>query len=395
MSDSSSVQLYYTPEVTWGTTPSGSPLPSLREFRFTNESLNQTTESTESEEIRSDRQVSDIIRTLIGCSGEVGIESSYGAHDDLLEALLCGTWSTATNLTGVTATFTINSPALTGTVSVPSASPNPFRNVSVGQALHVTSGANQGVYTVTAITDGDTVVIQPAPASASAYATNLRFGSMLKNGAVRRSFTIEKHFADLSPEQRMIFSGMRIGSGSQTISPGEIVAGNWSFMGKGATVQGPTVGNGVPTAAATNNVMNAVDNITNILIDGLSPGAGVYFTEVSWELDNSLREQPAIGSLTNIGIGYGRTHVTGTIASYFQNRTMLDKYLNFTQFGLSFNAVDSAGNRYVYHFPALKLSSGEAPTGGNDQDVVVNLEFMAKRHPTFGYMLGITRIPVS
>ena len=59
MSDSSSTQLFYRPEQTWGEDPTtASPMNPLRELRFTNESLNYSAQTVVSEEIRSDRQVS-------------------------------------------------------------------------------------------------------------------------------------------------------------------------------------------------------------------------------------------------------------------------------------------------------------------------------------------------
>jgi hypothetical protein len=397
MSDSSSTQLYYYPESAWGQIPAGSPLPKLREFRFTNESLTQTTDTTQSEEIRSDRQVSDIVRTKVGASGDVGVELSYGSHDDLLEGAFSNTWSTVVNLVGIALTFASDSPNRTGTISAGASptigSPAPFVNVQVGQFIRITSGANAGFYKVQAKVDADTLrVYTPTPFSSTTYKTTLK-GAMLKTGTTRKSFVIEKFFSDLSPEQRMIFSGMRVGNLQLKIAPGSIVNGSLSFMGKQALAQSATVGDGVPLAASTANVMNAVDNITDILIDNQSAGAGVYFTEVGFTVDNTLREQGAIGSLANIGIGLGRFNITGNIKAYFENRALLDRYLNFTELGLSFRAVDGAGNSYVYDFPAIKFTKGDVVAGGNDQDVMVALEFMAKRNSAMGAMAALSRIP--
>lgn len=395
MSDSSSVQLYYYPETVWGTTPNGSPLPSLREFRFTQESLGQTTETATSEEIRSDRQVADIIRTKIGAGGDVGMELSYGAHDDIREGAFSSSWGSDVNLTGITLTFSVDSPNATGVISA-GASPNigspaPFTNVVVGQTIRITSGANAGYYKVKAKPTADSLqVYTPTPFTATTYKTNVR-GSFIKNGTTRKSFTIEKFFSDLSPEQRMIFTGMRVGSWQETITPGSIINGSVSFLGKQCVAQSATVGSSVVTAAATNDVMNAVDNITDIRIDNAPPDSGVYFTEVGFTMDNKLREQGAIASLPNIGIGLGRLEVTGKISAYFQNRALLDKYLNFTTLALAFRAVDGSGNSYIYDFPTIKFTKGDVVAGGNDQDVLVALEFSCKRSPSEGYMMGLTR----
>src|SRR5882672_3003882 len=95
MSDSSSVQLYQVEETVWGTTPA----TALKEFRFTQESLEFNAQTAQSEEIRNDRQVSDIIRTSVNATGDVGIELSYGTHDDMLEGAFFNDWTTPVNVT--------------------------------------------------------------------------------------------------------------------------------------------------------------------------------------------------------------------------------------------------------------------------------------------------------
>jgi hypothetical protein len=394
MSDSSSVQLYYLEESVWGTTPASA----LRELRFTSESLSQNTETAVSEEIRADRMVSDIIRTSVNAGGDVGIELSYGAHDDLIAGAMANVWSTALNLNG-SFTFTINSPNTSGTISAgstsPGLSPSPFTNVQVGAWVkfkHTGGTTNDGYYLVTAKPDNDTLTVSPAPASASTVTGRLK-GSHIRNGIVRKSFTLEKFYSDLSPAQYQAFTGMRVGTMELSVAPGSIVNGQFGFSGRQSTSSGVTVGTGAAVASSTNDVMNAVDNIGNIRIDGLAPSAGVYFTEISLNLNNSPRNQPAIGSLPNVGIGLGRTQISGTIASYFQNRTLLDRYLNFTALSLSFTATDGAGNSYLYHFPSVKFTAGQAVAGGNDQDVLVNLEFTCRRDPVRGFMFGLNRFP--
>jgi len=96
MADTSRSQLYYIPEVTYGVAPSGA----YKALRFTGESLAQAQETTESQEIRSDRQVSDVIRNAISATGDVNFELSYGTFDDFIAAALGGTWATGVPVAG-------------------------------------------------------------------------------------------------------------------------------------------------------------------------------------------------------------------------------------------------------------------------------------------------------
>lgn len=91
MVDSSQTRLAYITESTWGTTPA---TPTLLEQRFTGESLTPNIETTVSNEIRSDRNITDIIQTGQSAGGSVDFELSYGSFDDWLESLMYSTWST-------------------------------------------------------------------------------------------------------------------------------------------------------------------------------------------------------------------------------------------------------------------------------------------------------------
>jgi hypothetical protein len=139
-------------------------------------------------------------------------------------------------------------------------------------------------------------------------------------------------------------------------------------------------------------VLNAVSNISNILVNGSVP-IGTNFTEIAFTVDNQLRPNPAIGSLDNVQVGAGQVSLTGTINSYFLNRILYNQFRTFQTVRLSFVATDIAGNSYVYFFPAFKFTDAEVVAGGNNQDVFANFEFTAFRDPTFGFAIGLTRIP--
>lgn len=92
MTDSSQTRLSYIAEATYGTTPS---TPSWNNVRFTGESLNMNIENIQSEEIRSDRNIADLIQVDASSGGSVETEMSYGGYmDDWLEALMCTDWDT-------------------------------------------------------------------------------------------------------------------------------------------------------------------------------------------------------------------------------------------------------------------------------------------------------------
>jgi len=399
MSDSSSVQLFFVEETAWGEIPVVSPLV-LSEFRFTNESLTQNTETATSEEIRSDRQVADIIRTQVGAGGDAGIELSFGSHDPLFAGALYDDFSTEVNETGIGIDISLPSPEnntgiLTNTTG---GSPDPFKNIVAGQFIRLSgslaSPTNDGFYKVVSIGAGspEALTVSPAPPSAESIASASIRGQFVKNGTTRKSFQIEKLFSDLSPLQIQRFSGMRVGSMDLNIAPGAIINGSFTFQGKQLIASSTSIGSQTQSLS-TDDVMNAVDNITDILVNGESVSdLAACFTNVQFTVENNLRDQPCIGSLALGGIGIGRTNVSGTIEAYFRNRALFDLYLDFLTTSVSFRAT-LGGDSYVFDFPAVKFTSGEVVAGGNDQDVIVSLEFESKRDPASDFMVAINRIP--
>ncbi len=77
MSDSSRVQLAGIAEVTWGVTPASA----LAAIRYTTENLAHRLETTRSDEVRSDRQVTAIVPVGSNVEGGYDYEMSFAAHD--------------------------------------------------------------------------------------------------------------------------------------------------------------------------------------------------------------------------------------------------------------------------------------------------------------------------
>lgn len=116
MSDSNRVAVKYVKEVTFGTTPAS---PTMTNVRLTGESLKQGTGTVVSQEIRTDRQVPDVIRVSIIDQGDINFELSPGGSgtagpfdDFIASALEAGTtWpadvvSTGTFTPATSTTFT-------------------------------------------------------------------------------------------------------------------------------------------------------------------------------------------------------------------------------------------------------------------------------------------------
>lgn len=90
LASSNRTALRLVKEVVFGTTPA---TPALKEIRYTGESLNFNQTKVTSNEIRSDRNTSDLIPVGADASGDINFELSIGSFDDLIEGAFASTFS--------------------------------------------------------------------------------------------------------------------------------------------------------------------------------------------------------------------------------------------------------------------------------------------------------------
>ena len=96
--DGSGTRIAYIAETAFGTTPA---TPVFNVLRATQSTLRPNKNTVQSEEIRADRNVADLLMTGVGISGELAGELSYGSWDDLFAAALCSDWATNVLKNGV------------------------------------------------------------------------------------------------------------------------------------------------------------------------------------------------------------------------------------------------------------------------------------------------------
>lgn len=383
MSNASFAQVRYLAESTWGTTPASA----MTNLNITSESLGVSTNFVNSQYIRSDRQIADNIRTGQAAAGNIGIELQYGGYDDLFMGALMASWgSTAT----ITAT-TISAAAADNSYN-DSGSGFVTANFLQGQWVRVsgfaTSG-NNGYARLTSVAAGKLVVTGLTLTNESASPSVTIKGTQIKNGTTLKSFTLEKEFSDIT--EFMSYAGARVDTMQLNFAPNAVVDGSFGFKMKTGVAAGATVGTGAATAASTNQVMNSVDHVAGLRENSAAITDNI--TAITLNINNSLRDQPAIGTLYNTNIGVGTIKVSGTLEHYFSSRTRFQRYLDFTDTNLSWRVVDTAGNAIVFDVPTINFTSAEVVAGGIDQDVLVRFGWEASRNSTDGFTIGITRIP--
>jgi hypothetical protein len=460
-------------ETTFGVTPA---TPAFKAIRQTSSSLAVNPQTVISNEIRSDRQVPDLILTALQAGGDIGGEMSFASMDDDLEEALQGTWASlpqqaVTALTTTTATvaagtafkaqmlvltsgfatpannglFVVSSSGAT-TVVFPAASFTAEASPPAAAAIrvvgfqgasgdlvadatggnHLTSttldfttlailpgmwakigGTAAGVQLATAVDNDfvrilsvvahtltlDRVPVGWAADAGAAKTLQVFLGDFLSNGSTLRSNTIERQYLDHSPVTYEYLRGQALDKFSVTADASKIATYTKSYIGADGVTQTSRFAGATDIAAPTNDVLNTAANVGRIGFDGATIIGPNYVMSAKWEFTNNLRRQMAVGSVGAIGIGNGEFVVSGTLQTYFGDKTMLDKIMNntLTSFDIRLGRTDANNLSLVFDFPSIKLSSGSPSVSGKNADVTLTAAFQAILNPTYGYTTSVGR----
>lgn len=309
MSDGSRHSIAYVLESVYGTTPA---TPAFKMLRHRTASLGLSRETLQSEELRDDRMVASIRGGTQQVGGDIEIELSYTSFDDILAAVLCGSWTV----------------------------------------------------------DGGGVGID-----------------RLKAGTTRRSYTIERRFADITDKPYHRFTGCEFNSLELSIAANQIVTGTLGVIGQGMTTNAGIVTGATYTAAPTTEVM---DSFSGVLNENGVPLA--LLTELTMSITNNMESRFVVGSRNSLRPSMGRIIVTGQATAYFENSVMLDKFLNETTSSLSFNLPDLDGNALTITAPNIRYMGGQPDVGG-EGPIMLSMPWQAMLDDISGTCLYIDRNP--
>jgi len=387
--DSNRTALYYGEEYTWGTAATCT----YQELRFTGESFAYNITNVTSGEIRSDRQITDLIQTDADTSGGFNFELSYDSFNELLEGALWSDWSTPLAISALGIGINVS-----GVLSAGAGATNDTANFSlatVGQWIELRGSSNvtnNGYYQITAKSSYATITVSPVPDAtvASGADTITIKGAYLRNGTTEHSYTVIRYHGGLAADQYFTFLGQSINSFNLSAQAGAILTGSFDYIGKSATLTQTSAAAAAATAAGTTEVLNAVSNVGEVREAG-SDVSDCLVQGIDFTLTNNIRGLKALAVLGNCDIGVGKCDVTGTLTAYFKDDSLYDKYLAGTPTSISYKVEDASGNAYIFDFPQVEFESDGINAGGQDQDVVESLGFRAYKDPTYGYTIQISK----
>lgn len=403
MSDTNRTELRYIVEsATWGATPAAAPI----DIRYTGESIKQSTNTVQSQEIRADRNIADLIRVGINGDGDLNVELSCPGNsgfwfDFLRGALMSAAWSATTTPTlgtelvvsgasGQIATLTRQAGDWGADLGVtPPITTFSGRFVKLAGFSGAATGNNQivKILTVASATVCTALFTGTAPVNTSGSddaGVTQTIGSYIRNGIAvptpsassNNCFTLEKKFQDLTTEYEYS-KGAMVDRFSLNVAADQIATGSFGMLSKSVASNNTFIGStDTPVAVSTAPVYSGVDNVQAVIENNATV---ITLTALTAQIQNNLRARLEIGTLGATSIGSGSVNATGTIAAYYSDASTatMDRYLNGTASALCVVFKDTTPNYWVVDFPRIKYTSGQRVAGGINSDVMLEMAFQA------------------
>lgn len=377
MADANYSQIAFVKETTFGVTPGPG---ALQVARITGESLSHNKDTVQSEEIRGDRQISDLAKVGAMANGGVEFELSQSAYQwALLAAIGASGWTTINeSLTSIDCDDSTG--ILTGAVG-------DFDDLPAGGYVKIAGFANAGNNGIKRVVSkaGDGSTLTLAAGSITTDETNKSItitGKDARNGIDKTFHTMER--AILAPNGTtyyQVYRGMAIDELKLTVASKAIVKGSLSFMGQKGTTESASVGTSY-TAAASGPILNGTSNVGQIYQG--SALSTERFKSVEFSIKNNLRSKDAIGIEGAFEIGYGSLEVTGSLDAYFKDNVLYASLINHDYSGLSFVLTGADGKALGISFPYINFGKGDPNATGINTDIMVKPDFTAIMHPTLG-----------
>jgi hypothetical protein len=195
-------------------------------------------------------------------------------------------------------------------------------------------------------------------------------GNAISTGTTVKSRTIEDAALDITQFRQ--YTGMVCSGGSFSFAPNQMVTFSTSWVGKGMTQATSSLGS--PAAASTNQPF---DSFTAVLDDnGSTLSTASAFT---LNIDNGVAPTFVIGDDETPQVEFGRANITGSLTVYYENKTLIDKFLNETESSLEITLTDpdgTSGNDYTFLLPRIKYNGASVPVQ-SEQSRLITLPFIA------------------
>ena len=194
-----------------------------------------------------------------------------------------------------------------------------------------------------------------------------------KNGTALDTYYFEKQFLDIAAFVGVY--GAAINECTLTFEANREIQVQFGLVAQKTTQEAATRSTSV-TAAATDAVMRCGADVAHIKLGGSAIAAAVQRLVIS--IRNNISPTTQVTADAPTAMQAHSFEVSGSMLAYFPTTALYEDMLANTSRALEVLASNAAG-ALTFQLPAIKLTGGTPPIGGQNTDVMVELPFMAQK----------------
>jgi len=381
MSSSNQVRVAFIEESTYGITPGAG---NFNTARFTSDSLSGSPDTTESQQIRTDRLSSGQVVTGLAIEGDLNYEL---AKEDALDLLFKSAMyqSAYTTDTPISVDLTIDATAKT----ITRASGDWDVDALLGDVVTLAGFTAPTDNTQVMIASIDSALIisyigKDDLVDEAGSGTSFVVADKLDIGTTKVSFSMEKAFLDLTTKA-INYLGMIVSGFNINAAYGSIVSGSFTFMGNGyntADTAGEFITDSrtINAAATTQSLNGSVDMpFVGSSATGTFEASTFCIQSVEITVNNNLTVQNCIGRIAPFDYTDGTCQIEVSLSAYLAdgNWAQLAAKLEQTPFALGFVLKNDDGF-YGFYLPAVQVNMDDPVAAGINQDIILTMTGTAK-----------------
>lgn len=346
-------------------------------LRRVSSTLTLNKDTYQSNEVRSDRQISDFRHGVKRVAGNVAGEFSPLTYEEWFEAAFRGTWAAAvsksnTELTSVSADSTTSNFTFGGGDPVSEG----FRVGMVLQFASLSETTNNGVnYLILGFSGASNRIVEvyPAPTTMGADTsfTVASTGSSLtvpSSDHVSRKLAVEIWNQDVDIAR--VFTECRVGGFNLQLPPTGIATLDFPLMGRNMWLYEDSNSPffAAPAAETTTGLFAAVNGLLRVSGETVAVLTGL---QLSMNLNPSA--DPVVGSDLVPEIFLGRANVTGQMTAMFQDADLIRDFIDENEIELLAYLVTSSSDAApcsTLYLPRIKLGGADLQTQGEGGQLI-------------------------
>lgn len=225
----------------------------------------------------------------------------------------------------------------------------------------------------------------------SAFFNTFNVSNQLLIGTSPQFFSLEDAALDITQFRR--YTGCVVNTATFSIAPNQMVQTTFDIVGRDMA-QAQSSFDASPDAPS---VYQPFDSFNGVLLEGgITTNSDLCIVSaLQFSISNDVSPAHVILCADNTSraaqMQYGMATVEGTMTVYYEDATLINKFLNETESSLTVAVDDPTGtNDYTFYFPRIKYNGAAVPVA-NMQSRFIELPFVALKDASAGYSLRLTR----